>query len=78
MAAGRGTATFRGHRAIDGGVLRFHPYRAAMLDGCTHILHEQDRGRPLDGAPIGLPGAHLALELGDVQVVPRRTAVRTA
>lgn len=34
----RGTATFRGHRAIDGGVLRFHPFRAALLDGCTHIL----------------------------------------
>ncbi|HKN99236.1 MAG TPA: patatin-like phospholipase family protein [Pseudonocardiaceae bacterium] len=37
-AAVRGTATFRGHRAIDGGVLRFHPYRAARLGGCTHIL----------------------------------------
>ncbi|HEX5115396.1 MAG TPA: hypothetical protein VFW65_09400 [Pseudonocardiaceae bacterium] len=26
-AAVRGTATFRGHRPIDGGVLRFHPFR---------------------------------------------------
>jgi predicted patatin/cPLA2 family phospholipase len=155
-AAVRGTATFRGHRAIDGGVLRFHPYRAAMLDGCTHILslstkpigtvpaqphwtqpllaqhlermrpglgrgftaarleyltqdnpylhrsrrhpdglpsvldiaqlpgtpavkrHEQDRGRLLDGARSAYRAAHLALELGDVQVVPRLTAVRTA
>ncbi|NUT47582.1 MAG: patatin [Saccharothrix sp.] len=34
----RGTAEFRGQRAIDGGVLRFHPYRAAVLDGCTHVL----------------------------------------
>jgi predicted patatin/cPLA2 family phospholipase len=34
----KGTATFRGNRAIDGGVLRFHPYRAAVADGCTHIL----------------------------------------
>ena len=34
----RGTATFRGHRAVDGGVLRFHPFRAAQADGCTHIL----------------------------------------
>jgi predicted acylesterase/phospholipase RssA len=33
-----GTATFRGNRAIDGGVLQFHPYRAARADGCTHIL----------------------------------------
>ncbi|TCO52330.1 putative patatin/cPLA2 family phospholipase [Actinocrispum wychmicini] len=36
--AGRGTTTFRGHRAMDGGMLRPHPYRAAVLDGCTHIL----------------------------------------
>ncbi|MFI9816316.1 patatin-like phospholipase family protein [Saccharothrix variisporea] len=34
----RGTADFRGQRAIDGGVLRFHPFRAAVLDGCTHVL----------------------------------------
>ncbi|TDV56474.1 patatin-like phospholipase [Actinophytocola oryzae] len=33
-----GTATFRGSRAIDGGVLQFHPFRAARADGCTHIL----------------------------------------
>jgi hypothetical protein len=34
----KGTATFRGNRAIDGGVLRFHPFRAAVADGCTHVL----------------------------------------
>lgn len=34
----RGTTTFRGNRAIDGGVMRFHPFRAAVADGCTHIL----------------------------------------
>lgn len=34
----RGTATFRGHRAMDGALLRFHPFRAAVADGCTHIL----------------------------------------
>lgn len=34
----RGTTMFRGNRAIDGGVLRFHPFRAAVADGCTHIL----------------------------------------
>ncbi|MEV1120155.1 patatin-like phospholipase family protein [Actinosynnema sp. NPDC049800] len=34
----KGTTTFRGSRAIDGGVLRFHPFRAAVDDGCTHVL----------------------------------------
>ncbi|ROP38948.1 patatin-like phospholipase family protein [Saccharothrix texasensis] len=34
----KGTTTFRGHRAIDGGVLRFHPFRAAVEDRCTHVL----------------------------------------
>lgn len=36
--ATKGTTTFRGNRAIDGGVLRHHPYRAAVADGCTHVL----------------------------------------
>lgn len=36
--AAKGTARFRGRRAIDGAVLQFHPFRAALLDGCTHIL----------------------------------------
>jgi predicted patatin/cPLA2 family phospholipase len=44
----RGTATFRGSRAIDGGVLRFHPFRAAVADGCTHVLSLSTR-------PIGPP-----------------------
>lgn len=34
----KGTSTFRGHRAVDGGVLWSHPYHAAVADGCTHIL----------------------------------------
>jgi hypothetical protein len=34
----RGTTPFRGNRAIDGGVLRPHPFRTAVLDGCTHVL----------------------------------------
>ncbi|WP_433267305.1 patatin-like phospholipase family protein [Actinosynnema sp. CS-041913] len=34
----KGTTTFRGNRAVDGGVLRFHPFRAAVVDGCTHVL----------------------------------------
>jgi predicted patatin/cPLA2 family phospholipase len=36
--ATKGVAIFRGKRAIDGGVLQFHPFRAAINDGCTHIL----------------------------------------
>lgn len=36
--ATRGTTTFRGQRAIDGGVLVPHPFRFAIEDGCTHIL----------------------------------------
>lgn len=36
--ATKGTASFRGNRAIDGGILQFHPFRAAIADGCTHIL----------------------------------------
>ncbi len=36
--ATRGVTSFRGSRAIDGGILQFHPFRAAMADNCTHIL----------------------------------------
>lgn len=36
--ATKGATTFRGNRAIDGGVLQFHPFRAAVADNCTHIL----------------------------------------
>jgi predicted patatin/cPLA2 family phospholipase len=34
----RGTAQWRGHRALDGGVLTAHPWRIARQDGCSHIL----------------------------------------
>ncbi|GAA2692597.1 hypothetical protein GCM10010400_67430 [Streptomyces aculeolatus] len=34
----RGTADFRGSRAVDGGVLTPHPYKLALADGCTHVL----------------------------------------
>lgn len=34
----RGTATYRGQRAIDGGVLTALPFRLALADGCTHVL----------------------------------------
>lgn len=50
----RGTAQFRGHRAVDGGVLQFHPYRAAVNDGCTHVLS-------LSTKPIGPPRTALSL-----------------
>lgn len=34
----RGTATFRGERALDGALLTSHPWPLAAEDGCTHIL----------------------------------------
>ncbi|MDG4829631.1 patatin-like phospholipase family protein [Solwaraspora sp. WMMD1047] len=34
----RGTATFRGWRALDGGVVTALPFRLALLDDCTHVL----------------------------------------
>lgn len=34
----RGTTEFRGHRAVDGGVLTALPFRLALRDGCTHVL----------------------------------------
>ncbi|MGH4019859.1 MAG: patatin-like phospholipase family protein [Pseudonocardiaceae bacterium] len=46
--ATKGTATFRGSSAIDGGVLRPHPFRAAIADDCSHILSLSTR-------PIGPP-----------------------
>nr|HYT26341.1 hypothetical protein [Actinomycetota bacterium] len=30
--------SFRGGRALDGGVLLSHPFRLAVADGCTHVL----------------------------------------
>jgi predicted acylesterase/phospholipase RssA len=52
--ATKGTRNFRGIRAIDGGVLQCHPFRAAVADGCTHILS-------LSTKPIGLARAKLSL-----------------
>lgn len=34
----RGATEFRGRRVVDGGVLTAHPYRLALVDGCTHVL----------------------------------------
>jgi predicted patatin/cPLA2 family phospholipase len=44
----RGTATFRGQRALDGGVLTALPFWMALDDGCTHILSLSTR--PMAGA----------------------------
>jgi predicted patatin/cPLA2 family phospholipase len=51
--ATKGTANFRGNRAMDGAILQFHPFRAAMLDGCTHILSLSTR--PIDGISARIP-----------------------
>ncbi|MDT0307008.1 patatin-like phospholipase family protein [Streptomyces sp. DSM 44917] len=50
----RGTAEFRGRRAVDGGVLTQHPYRLALDDGCTHVLSLSTR-------PIQPPAERLGL-----------------
>ncbi|MFF3854141.1 hypothetical protein [Micromonospora sp. NPDC002575] len=50
----RGTAAFRGKRAVDGGVLTPHPYRIALQDGCTHVLSLSTR-------PIRLPRSRVSL-----------------
>lgn len=47
-----GTATFRGQRAVDGGVLVPHPFRLALDDRCTHLLSLSTR-------PIGPQPDHL-------------------
>lgn len=41
-----GTATFRGQRAIDGGLLTALPFWLAEADGCTHILSLSTRPMP--------------------------------
>lgn len=58
----KGTADFRGRRAVDGGVLTPHPYRLALDDGCTHVLSLSTRpiGPPSGGALISAyAGRHL-------------------
>jgi predicted acylesterase/phospholipase RssA len=50
----KGTADFRGQRAVDGGVLTPHPYRLAVQDGCTHVLSLSTR-------PIRPPRERLSL-----------------
>ena len=53
-----GTGTFRGRRALDGGVLTAHPRTLALQDGATHVLSLSTI--PLDVARGALgPGTHL-------------------
>ena len=42
----RGTATFRGQRSADGGLLTALPFWLAEADGCTHILSLSTRPMP--------------------------------
>jgi predicted patatin/cPLA2 family phospholipase len=49
--ATKGTAVFRGKRALDGGVLTPHPFRFAVEDGFTHILSLSTR--PTRSAGLG-------------------------
>lgn len=49
----RGTADFRGRRAVDGSMLTVHPYRLALADGCTHVLSLSSR--PVGGRARDLP-----------------------
>lgn len=50
----RGTAMFRGSRAVDGGVLTALPFRLALMDGCTHVLSLSTR-------PMAPPGGTVSL-----------------
>lgn len=42
----RGTASYQGRRAVDGGVLTALPFRLALDDGCTHVLSLSTRPMP--------------------------------
>jgi predicted patatin/cPLA2 family phospholipase len=63
--ATKGTTTFRGSRAVDGAVLRRHPFATARADGCTqHPVAEHPAdppAQPEDPAPHApgqqIPGA---------------------
>jgi predicted patatin/cPLA2 family phospholipase len=50
----RGTATFRGHRALDGGVLTALPFRLALRERCTHVLSLSTRPMRPAGRRISL------------------------
>jgi len=55
----RGTALFRGQRALDGFVLTVHPFHFALADGCTHVLSLSTRPVGPRGDPSNSIGARL-------------------
>jgi hypothetical protein len=65
--ATKGTTSFRGNRAVDGAVLQFHPFRAAMLDGCTHILSLSTRPTGSLKGPLSLSNRLAARYLEGIQ-----------
>jgi predicted patatin/cPLA2 family phospholipase len=49
-----GAGTYRGRRAVAGGVLTAHPYALALADGCTHVLSLSTKPmRPPKGPSLG-------------------------
>jgi len=55
-----GTGTFRGERALDGGVLTAHPHLLALEDGCTHVLSLSTK--PIKAPPTRLsPGRRFSI-----------------
>ncbi|MFY1649446.1 patatin-like phospholipase family protein [Solwaraspora sp. WMMB762] len=50
----RGTAQFRGWRALDGGVVTALPFRLALRDGCTHVLSLSTRPMRSGNGGLGL------------------------
>jgi predicted patatin/cPLA2 family phospholipase len=60
----QGTTTFRGDRALDGGVLTAHPYALAAADGCTHVLSLSTHQihAPRNYNPVALRFAYRYLE----------------
>jgi predicted patatin/cPLA2 family phospholipase len=59
----RGTATFRGFRAVDGGVLTAMPFRLALMDGCTHVLSLSTRPMAPSGSGLTLLHRYTAFYL---------------
>ncbi|MEU5871401.1 patatin-like phospholipase family protein [Glycomyces sp. NPDC047369] len=53
-----GAGSFRGRRAVDGGVLTAHPYLLALADGCTHVLSLSTKPLRAPGRPS--PGRRLS------------------
>jgi predicted patatin/cPLA2 family phospholipase len=78
-----GTATWRGERALDGGVLTAHPFSLAFEAGCTHVLSLStkplDRQRASEGAMQRIAHRHmerLRRGLGDGYVAALKRHVR--